>query len=171
MHCDWGLGIIQRKGVSHFHDYQNDQKGFPFLNRGCSRVRLTAKENRARWDVSQIYWAVLDTQKKSETCVNSWEKHPSLLCETDKNNTVKYPAEGYAQNGSVFPSREGHCQAGLDLQPTHIKGTLSYSSIFAPVFSCFDRKQEMITYSHKQAEIASDLLPRCPPVVVDVCFL
>ena len=62
----------------------------------------------------------------TQTCVNSWEKHPSLcFCESDKNNTMKDPAVGYALDGSVFPGREGHCQAELDLQPTHIKAALS----------------------------------------------
>lgn len=37
---------------------------------------------------------------------------------------------------------------------------------FAHVISCFDRKQEMITYSHKQAEITSDPLRSCPQVAV-----
>lgn len=38
---------------------------------------------------------------------------------------MKDPAAGYALDGSVFPGQEGHCQAELDLQPTHIKAALS----------------------------------------------
>lgn len=49
----------------------------------------------------------------------------AALCESDKNNAMKDPAAGYALDGSVFPGLEGHCQAELDLQPTHIKAALS----------------------------------------------
>lgn len=60
-------------------------------------------------------------KKMIQTCVNSWEKHPSRpllpppapprLCESDKNNATNNPAEGDALNGSVFPVREGHRQS------------------------------------------------------------
>lgn len=91
--------------------------------------------------LSVLCRTVLKTEM-TQSCVNSWEKHP-MLCfvkkkKSDKNNT-KNPAVGYALKGSVVPGQQGHCQAEPDLQPTH------RASIFAPVLSCFDRKQEMIT--------------------------
>lgn len=86
-----------------------------------------SQRDTARWDVSLslLFCAVLET-KMTQTCVNSWEKHPSLcFVKVIKITPRKDPAVGYALNGSVFPGEEGHCQAELDLQPTHIKATLS----------------------------------------------
>lgn len=87
--------------------------------------QAASQGDTARWDVSLAPRCFFAT-KMIQTCVNSWGKHPlAALCESDKNNTMKNPAGGYALNGSVFPVREGHCRAELDLGPTHIKAALS----------------------------------------------
>lgn len=87
-----------------------------------------------------VFWGIGMTQ-------TSWGKASLVVLYKSNENSVM--AAGYALNLSVFPGREGHCQAGPELKPTHIKGSTFRASIFTPDFSCFDRKQAMITPPRK----------------------
>lgn len=112
------------------------RKGFPFLNRHYNHVRLIAKRTQPDGTSPSLLCCTVWETKMTQTCVNSWEKHP---CFTKVIKiTLKYPTVGYAQNRSVFPGREGHCQTELDLQPTHIKAALSkppFSPLSFPVLT------------------------------------
>lgn len=85
-----------------------------------------SQRDTARWDVSlSPLLRCFGDKNDPDLCQQLGKASLTVLCESDKNNTTKNPAVGYALNGSVFPGEEGHCQAELDLQPTHIKATLS----------------------------------------------
>lgn len=72
--------------------------------------------------------------RMTQSCVNSWGKHPlAVLCESDKNNTTKHPALGYALDGSVFPGQEGLCQAGAGSPANAHQGSTFLTSIFSPM--------------------------------------
>lgn len=64
-------------------------------------------------------------KNEPDPCQQLGKASLALLCESDKNNSMKCPAAGYALDGSVFPDQKGHCWADLDLQPIHIKAALS----------------------------------------------
>lgn len=101
-------------------------------------MRLSAKGERSDGTSPSLLCCTVLETKMTQTCVNSCKKYPSVLCESDKNNTMKYVGVGYAPNDSVFPSQEGHCQAELDLQPIHIKAALSkppFSPLSFPVLT------------------------------------
>lgn len=102
-----------------------------------------SQRDTARWDVSHSFSAccsctVFGDKNDPDLSQQLGKASLAVLCESDKNNAMKYPAVGYALNGSVFPGQEGHCQAELDLQPTHIKAALSkppFSPLSFPVLT------------------------------------
>lgn len=88
--------------------------------------QAASQRDTARWDVSlSPLLHCFGDKNDPDLCQQLGKASLAVLCESDKNNTMKDPAVGYALNGSVFPGQEGHCQAELDLWPTHIKAALS----------------------------------------------
>lgn len=114
------------------------QKGFPFLNRDHSQFEAFSQTDMARLDFSQICRTVLET-KMTQTCVNSWGKHPSLRFV----QVIKITQWGILwwvtpRAGLFFlAGRGGHSQAEWDLQPTHIKAALFLRLHFRPCLFLF----------------------------------
>lgn len=118
-------------------------KRISLLKQTLQSCEANSQKDTTRWDVS-LSPVLHCLRDKNDPDLCQQLGKASLLCESDKNNT-EVPHCGLRPEQVCFswPGGSLSDRAGPPAN-THQGGTFQ-ASIFAPLFSCFDRKQEMIT--------------------------
>lgn len=109
-------------------------KGISLPKQREQSCQAACQRDRARWDGSLAPSPLCCFGDKTDPdlCQQLGKASLAVLCESDKNNSTRAPAAGYALDRSVFPGQEGRRRAEPGLQPADIKAALSYAP-FSPL--------------------------------------